>query len=82
MTEAIANYVGREYSNEMRLLVKNQKENEPKEPVMPEKEEAKSPFVMKKYKTELKQYYFKNYPAKSFKQSFLPRPCSQCPVHD
>jgi hypothetical protein len=43
----------------MRLLVKNQKENEPKEPVMPDKEEAKSPFVMKKYKTELKQYYYK-----------------------
>jgi hypothetical protein len=43
----------------MRLLVKNQKENERKEPVMPDKEEVKSPFVMKKYKTELKQYYFK-----------------------
>ena len=54
MTEAIANYVGREYSKEMRLLVKNQKENEPKEPVMPDKEEAKLPFMMKKYKTELK----------------------------
>jgi hypothetical protein len=40
-TEAIADYVGREYSNEMRLLVKNQKENEPKEPVMPGKEEVK-----------------------------------------
>jgi hypothetical protein len=39
--------------------VKNQNENEPKEPVMPEKEEAKSPFVMKKYETELKQYYFR-----------------------
>jgi hypothetical protein len=39
--------------------VKNQKGNEPKEPVLPDKEEAKSPFVMKKYKTELKQYYFK-----------------------
>jgi hypothetical protein len=48
-TEAIADYVGREYSKEMRLLVKNQKENEPKEPVMPGKEEAKSPFMMKKY---------------------------------
>jgi hypothetical protein len=59
MAEAIANYVGREYSKEMRLLVKNQKENEPKEPVMPDTEEAKSPFVMKKYETELKQYYFK-----------------------
>jgi hypothetical protein len=39
-TEAIANYVGREHSKEMQLLVKNQKENEPKEPVMPDKEEA------------------------------------------
>jgi hypothetical protein len=47
-TEAIADCVGREYSEEMRLLVKNQEENEPKEPVM-----------MKKYETELKQYYFK-----------------------
>jgi hypothetical protein len=58
-TEAMADYVGREYSKEMRLLVKNQKENEPDKPVMPEKEEAKSPFVMKKYETEWKQYYFK-----------------------
>jgi hypothetical protein len=45
MTEAIANYAGREYSKEMRLLVKNQEENELKEPVMPDKEEAKSPIV-------------------------------------
>jgi hypothetical protein len=50
-TEAIANYVGREYSKEMKVLVKNhQKENNPKEPVMPGKEEAKFPFMMKKYK--------------------------------
>jgi hypothetical protein len=49
-TEEIADYVGREHSKEMRLLVKNQKENEPKEPVMPGKEEAKSPFMMKKHK--------------------------------
>jgi transcriptional regulator with AAA-type ATPase domain len=36
---------------EIKLLVKNhQKENEPKEPVMSGKEEAKSPFMMKKYK--------------------------------
>jgi hypothetical protein len=49
--EAIANYVGREYSKEKKLLVKNhQKENEPIEPVMPGKEEAKTPSVMKKYK--------------------------------
>jgi hypothetical protein len=33
----------------MRLLKKNQKENEPKEPVIPGKEEAKTPFIMKKY---------------------------------
>jgi hypothetical protein len=58
-TEAISNYVGREYSKEMRLLVKNQEENETQEPVMPDNEEAKSPFIMKKYETELKQYYFK-----------------------
>jgi hypothetical protein len=58
--EAIADYVGREYSKEMRLLMKNQKANEPKELVMPDKkEEANSPFVMKKSETELKQYYFK-----------------------
>jgi aspartyl/asparaginyl-tRNA synthetase len=64
-TEAIADYVEREYSKEMGLLVKNQKENEPEEPVMPDKEEAKlpfvikSPFVIKKYEIELKQFYFK-----------------------
>jgi hypothetical protein len=58
-TEAIADYVGREYSKEMGLFVKSQEENEPKEPAMTDKEEAKSPFVMKKYETELKQYYFK-----------------------
>jgi hypothetical protein len=57
--EAIADYVRREYHKEMRLLVKNQKENEAKKPVMPDMEEAKSPFVMKKYETELKQYHFK-----------------------
>jgi hypothetical protein len=43
----------------MRLLVKKQEENKPKEPLMIDKEEAKLPFVMKKCKTELKQYYFK-----------------------
>jgi hypothetical protein len=41
MTEAIADYVGREYSKEMRLLMKNQKENELKEPVMPDKKEKR-----------------------------------------
>jgi hypothetical protein len=44
----------------MRLLVKNQEENDPEESVMPDKEEAKLPFIMKrKYETELKQYYFR-----------------------
>jgi hypothetical protein len=59
MTEALANYVGREHSKEMRLLVKNQKENKPKEQVMPDKEEANLLFMMKKYGIELKQYFFK-----------------------
>jgi hypothetical protein len=58
-TDATSDYVRSENSNEVRLLVKNQKGNEPKEPVMSDKEEAKSPFAMKKYETELKQYYFK-----------------------
>jgi hypothetical protein len=48
-TEAIADYIGREYSKEIKLLVKNhQKENKPKEPVMQGKGEVKSPSVMKK----------------------------------
>jgi hypothetical protein len=59
MKEATANCVGREYSKKMRSLVKNKKESELKERVMLDKEEAKSTFVMKKYETELKQYYFK-----------------------
>jgi hypothetical protein len=59
MIEAIANYARREHSKEIKLLVKNQNKNKPKEPVMPGEEEAKLPLVMKKYETELKQYYFK-----------------------
>jgi hypothetical protein len=47
MTEAIADYVGKEYSKEMKLLVENQKEIEPKELVMPGKKETKLPSVMK-----------------------------------
>jgi hypothetical protein len=47
ITEAIANYFGKEYSKEMRLLVKNQKENKSKEPVVLDQEEAKLPFMMK-----------------------------------
>ena len=38
-----------EESKEMRLLVKNQKENKPKELEIPDKEEAELPLVMKKY---------------------------------
>jgi hypothetical protein len=53
----------------MRLLVKSQKENEPEEPIMLEKEEAKLPFVMKKYETELKQYYFKKERYEELKKS-------------
>jgi mannose-6-phosphate isomerase class I len=80
-TEAIANYVRREYSKEMRLLVKNQKENEPEEPVMPDKEEAKLPFVMKKYKTELKQYYFKKERYKEHKAKILVIVKGQCTLN-
>jgi hypothetical protein len=58
MKEAIADYVGRK-CKQVRSLVKNQEENGPEKPVMPDKEAAKSPLVMKKYETELKQYYFK-----------------------
>jgi hypothetical protein len=43
-TEAIANYVGREYSKEMRSFVKNQKENEPKELVMLGTQQDAAPF--------------------------------------
>jgi hypothetical protein len=48
-TEAIPDYVRREYSKEIRLLVKNQKENKAKGAVMLDKEEeAKLPYVMEK----------------------------------
>ncbi len=45
-----------ENRKEMRLLVKKEKENEP---VIQNKKEAKLPSVMKKFETELEQYYFK-----------------------
>jgi hypothetical protein len=80
-TEAIADYVGREYSKEMRLLVKNQKENEPKEQVMPVKEEADLPFVMKKYETELKQYYFKKERYEEHKAKIFVIVKGQCTLH-
>jgi mannose-6-phosphate isomerase class I len=74
----IADHVGREYSKEMRLLMKNQKENEPKEPVMLDEEEAKLPFVMKKYETELKQYYFKKERYKEHKAKIFVIVKGQC----
>jgi hypothetical protein len=81
MTEAIVDYVGREYSKKMRLLVKNQKENEPKEAVMPDKEEAKLPFVMKKYEVELKQYYFKKERYKEHKAKIFVIVKGQCTLN-
>jgi hypothetical protein len=65
----------------MRFLVKNQKENEPKEPVMPDKEEAKSPFVMKKYETELKQNYFKKERYKEHKAKIFVIVKGQCTLN-
>ena len=60
-TEAIAEYVGREYSKEMRILVKDLDESIPEEPKEPKvtKEAATSPFALKKYDTELRRYYNK-----------------------
>jgi hypothetical protein len=81
MTEAIADYVGREYSKEMRLLVKNQKENKPKELVMPDREEAELPFVRRKYKTELKQYYFKKERCEEHKAKILVIAKGQCTLN-
>jgi hypothetical protein len=80
-TEVIANYVGRKYGKEMRLLVKNQKENEPKEPVMPDKEEATLSFVMKKYETELKQYYFKKERYEEYKAKIFVIVKGQCTLN-
>jgi hypothetical protein len=80
-TEAKADYVGREYSKEIRLLVKNQKENKPKETVMPDEEEAKLPFVMKKYEKELKQYYFKKERYEEHKVSIFVIEKGQCTLN-
>lgn len=55
-TEVTADCVGREHSKEMRLLAKNQTDNEPKEPDVPGTEETKPPFIMKKCETELKTH--------------------------
>ena len=56
-TEAIADYVGREYSKEMRVLVMNLQESEPQEPREPSEEASK--FALEKYKTALSHYYKK-----------------------
>jgi hypothetical protein len=65
----------------MRLLVNNQKENEPKERVMPDKEVAKSSFVMKKYETELKPYYFKKETYKEHKAKIFVIVKGQCTLY-
>lgn len=57
-TEAIAEYVGKEYNKAMRLLVKNLKESVPTEPTEP-KEKTVSDVKMKKYEKELSRYYEK-----------------------
>lgn len=73
-TEAIADYVGREYNKSMRVLVKDRVESPPKEPDEPEptkKGEVVSPYQMEKYKKELGRYYdktdkYEEYKAKVF----------------
>ena len=50
-TEAIAEYVGREYSKEMRLLVKDKMETTFTEPVEPLSDKSK--YAIEKYKQEL-----------------------------
>ena len=56
-TEAIAEYVGREYNKAMRVLVKNLKESTPVEPKQPSGKV--SDVEMKKYEKELSRYYTK-----------------------
>ena len=56
-TEAIAEYVGREYNKAMRILVKNLKESTPVEPKQPSGKI--SDVEMKKYEKELSRYYTK-----------------------
>jgi hypothetical protein len=45
---------------------------------MPDKEEAKLPFMMKKYETELKQYYFKKERYKEHKAKIFVIVKGQC----
>jgi hypothetical protein len=55
-TEAVADYVGKEYGKDMRMLVKNQTERNFTEPRAPRKEES-TPGLLEKYKTELGIYH-------------------------
>ncbi len=56
-TDAIADYVGREYNKAMRVLVKNSKECPPEEPKEPEGKV--SDVEMKQYEKKLSRYYAK-----------------------
>ena len=69
-TEAIAEYVGREYNKAMRILVKHQKENIPVEPTEPTGTDVPQ-VTMKKYEKELSRYHeklnqYEEYKAKVF----------------
>jgi hypothetical protein len=55
-TEAVADYVGKEYGKDMHMLVKNQTERTFTEPRAPRKEES-TPGLLEKYKTELDIYH-------------------------
>ena len=56
-TEAIADYVGHEYSKEMQMLVRNSKQTVYKEPEEPSDEKSK--WVTEKYKQQLNIYFTK-----------------------
>ena len=53
-TEAIGDYVGREYNKAMRTLVKKMKESKPSEPAKPEKEASDAD--LKEYEKKLDRY--------------------------
>ena len=68
-TEAIGDYVSREYNKEMWLLVMNKQETTQKEPSEPK--DDKQTFTVEQYRTELKWYYdktdqYEEYKAKVF----------------
>ncbi len=56
-TEAITDYVGVEYSRDMRMLVKKAIIQSFTEPTSPKKEDATNPFTVEKFKTELQIYH-------------------------